>query len=318
MYQWQKKWLLPLFLIHQLGFLLKNARSTKIIIVSSGGYWSLIPVVFGKLFSIPVYIILNGSDCASLPYVNYGNLRKSILRNFCRLSFKHADMLLPVSESLVLTQNTYFSSKNIDYQGYKHFFPHITTDYKVVYNGLDYNFWKKDNTIEKENNSFISVFSSSQYLLKGGDLILSVARRFPECKFYMAGLKQPPDVTSISPNIYFLGYLNPLELKDYYNKCQFHFQLSIFEGFGCTLCEAMLCHCIPIGSDVNFIPEIIGDAGFILEHRDVDLLDELIRKALRCDKKEARGKIARKSVIDNFSIENRELQLISLIEQKTA
>ena len=41
------------------------------------------------------------------------------------------------------------------------------------------------------------------------------------------------------------------KLRNYYSKSQFHFQLSMYEGFGLALCEAMLCRCIPIGSSVN-------------------------------------------------------------------
>ena len=76
----------------------------------------------------------------------------------------------------------------------------------------------------------------------------------------------------------------------------------------------MLCECIPIGSDVNFIPGIIGDAGFILKHRDEGLLEELIRQALQCENKAELGENARQRIIDNFGIEKREQQLFSLID----
>ena len=69
-------------------------------------------------------------------------------------------------------------------------------------------------------------------------------------------------------NVKFLGKLTPDELKKYYNKTQFYLQLSNFEGFGVAICEAMLCKCVPIVSDVNFLPEIIGDSGFVLRKRD--------------------------------------------------
>ena len=308
--------MVPFLLVHQFFVLVKHASSSKLFLVSSGGYWSIVPVIVGKLFSTPVYIILNGSDCASLPQVNYGNLRKPLLRNICRLSFKYADMLLPVSKSLVETENNYYSEDHTDHQGYKHFFPLINTSYTVVYNGLDGNFWKCSSPAEKEKNSFISVFSSSQYILKGGDLIIAVAKRFPECNFYMAGIDRPQGDTAAGPNVHFLGRLTADGLKEAYSKCQFHFQLSIFEGFGCTLCEAMLCKCIPIGSEVNFIPQIIGDAGFVLKHRDTDLLESLIREAMGCVDKSVRAEKSRSRILENFSIENREKTLVSLIENK--
>lgn len=318
MYAWRKSALVPFFMFHQILVLLKNVFSVKLIMVSSGGYWSIVPSVFGKLFSIPVFIILNGSDCASLPLVNYGNLRKFGLRNVCKFSFAFADMLLPVSESLVFTKNTYYDKDVVDYQGYKHYFPSIKTFHQVVFNGLDGEFWKKDEAITKEKNSFMAVFSPGQYLLKGGDLIASVAPFFPDCTFYLGGVDPMPEIMEKNPNVHFLGSLKAWELKQYYSKSQFHFQLSIFEGFGCTLAEAMLCECIPIGSVVNIIPQIIGDTGYILKHRDVELLKILITEALGNVNKKSLGEKARKRIIDNFSIEIRAQQLFSLMKQKIA
>jgi len=56
--------------------------------------------------------------------------------------------------------------------------------------------------------------------------------------------------------------------------------LSNFEGFGVAICEAMLCKCVPIVSDVNFLPEIIGDSGFVLRKRDKKMLIVLLEEAM--------------------------------------
>jgi len=312
-YPWKTKWIVPYLLVKQLLVLLYHLRKTHAIVISSAGYWSLIPSLFGRWFSVPVYIILNGSDCASLPHVNYGNLRKPLLKAICRISLKYARMLLPVSESLVFTQNNYFRSDFTDYQGYKYFFPKILTPTHVLFNGLDTTYWTPDATLKKEPKSFISVFSSSQFILKGGDLITKVARRFPDCTFYMAGVDKPPEKIEIPSNVILLGRLNPDALRKYYSRCQFHFQLSVFEGFGCTLCEAMLCECIPIGSSVNMIPDIIGNTGLILDHRDVNQLESLIIKALNISDKNSGARSARERICNRFNLEQREHHFISTI-----
>lgn len=313
-FSWNKKYFIPFYFIRQIYSILRNINSSIAIFISFGGYWSLIPTLIGKLFNVPVFIILHGTDCASIPLFNYGSLRKWAVRKFCKHSYKNATMLLPVSSSLILIKNTYNTDDISNNQGYKHFFPNINTNTKVVYNGIDSKFWKKKQEIKKEDNSFIAVFSLNQFILKGGDLILEVSKKLSSCNFYIAGCKKPNNLKENYKNVHFLGEISPQNLRLYYNKCQFHLQLSIFEGFGIALCEAMLCECIPIGSSVNIIPEIIGDSGFVLQKRDADKLEKLINKALSYENKEELGNIARKRIIQNYSIEKREKKLLSLIK----
>jgi hypothetical protein len=61
------------------------------------------------------------------------------------------------------------------------------------------------------------------------------------------------------------------------------------------------------------MPEIIGDVGFILQHRDVNELKEIIGKALSCDKN--LGAQARKCVAENYTIKKREILLLDLCEK---
>lgn len=82
----------------------------------------------------------------------------------------------------------------------------------------------------------------------------------------------------MSKNLKFLGRLSQQELSHWYRKVTFYFQLSLFEGFGCALCEAMLSGCIPIGSNVNNIPQIIAKNGEILNVKCEKELVDLIKK----------------------------------------
>ena len=82
---------------------------------------------------------------------------------------------------------------------------------------------------------------------------------------------------NLPENIIFLGRLSPYDLNNYYNKTKFYLQLSNFEGFE-EFVRNMLCECIPIVSNVNFLPEIIGNSGFILNKRNKTMLVDLIHK----------------------------------------
>ena len=111
----------------------------------------------------------------------------------------------------------------------------------------------------------------------------------------------------------FSGRLNHIELRKAYREAQFHFQLSLFEGFGLSLCEAMLCECIPIGSSVNMIPQIIGDTGFILNQKKIDLLIDIMKKAIATTNKEDLGKKARQRIVENFNESIRRELLINCV-----
>lgn len=315
-YPWSKKIYTPWFMVKQLWWMLLNIRKVHVIVISFGGYWALVPALMGKLFRRPVIIIVHGTDCAAIPSIGYGMLRKDPLRTICKWSYSLADVIIPVSESLKFVRNTFYEpedTKECD-QGIHQFFPDLNTPIKAIFNGLDPNFWRMKKGELKKNHTFISVFSSPQFFLKGGDLIVNMAERFPNATFFIAGTS-PENIQSTWPeNVVLLGRLSPEELRRYFAKCTFYFQLSIFEGFGCALCEAMLTECIPIGSSVNMIPEIIGECGYIVEKRNPTELEKVMHKALSSQDNLSIGKMARKRVVENFSFENRKQKLLSLME----
>lgn len=312
-YNWRKKILTPFYMIHQTIILLFQLNKISTIYICFGGYWAMMPSILGKLFRKKVFIVLNGTDCASIPKLNYGSLRKTTLRLACKIAYKNAYMLLPVSQSLVEVKNIFLSDEASSYQGYKHFFPNIKTPYKVIHNGIDFNYWNNDAN-QKSENKFVSVFSESQFYLKGGDLILETSKHFPDKNFYLIGLNKPDYIVENYNNVFFLGILSPEELKKHYSDAQFYIQLSAFEGFGYSLCEAMLCECIPIGSSVNMIPEIINDCGMIVNKKSINDFKNAIEKALTISNKSDLGKKARNRIIENYNIEKRKEGLISLIE----
>lgn len=314
-YDWKKKYLVPLFLIHQFFVLSYRIWTAKAIIISFGGYWALLPSLFSRIFKVPSFIILNGTDCASIPSIRYGSLRSEMIRKICQISYNNVSLLLPVSESLKLTRNNFSSNINDDeyIQGYSRFLPNVKTPEFVIYNGFDFNFWKHDGS-SKDENSFVSVLSNVHFFLKGGDLIIQIAKKYPEYKFYIAGCRKPKKYEDIS-NVIFLGYLKPELLKSYFVKSRYYFQLSIFEGFGCSLAEAMLCECIPIGSSVNIIPSIISNENLIVKRRNIDELDKTMQYAISQPNKCEIGKNGRMHIIENYSSELRKSKLLEVVEK---
>ena len=231
-YDWKKKYKLPLYLVMQLFFLLKNISKVDYILVSFGGYWALLPSILGYLFKKPTLIIMHGTDCAGFKEINYGSFRKPILGAVLKTSYKFATRLLPVSESLIYTKNTYFKKHKEIPQGVKHFFPKLKTEWTVISNAVDHNEWKIDSKSERVQNMFITVMGPGQFNLKGGNLILEAAIKCPQFEFLFIGINEPDKKTHIPPNVKFLGRMNASELMIFYNQSKYYLQLSNFEGFG--------------------------------------------------------------------------------------
>ena len=308
---WSSKLLLPFNIVYQFFFIILNIHRVETILVSFAGYCSFLPALLGRIFNKKVAVIVHGTDCVSFPEIEYGNLRNPILSFVTKKSLQWASIILPVSESLVYTENNYYSSKTLKF-GYNYHLSNIKTSYRVIHNGLNVLSWVRDNSITRNETSFVTVLGEGKIKIKGVDLIIKVASRFPNSIFYLAGIENIKGY-DVPKNIICKGRLKPEELKVLYNQSQFYLQLSNTEGFGVALCEAMLCECIPLVSNVNFLPTIVGDSGFVLKKRNSEMLFDLINGALNSDTIVFERR-ARKRIKDNFSVSKRKKLLLSILK----
>ncbi|ASS48560.1 MAG: hypothetical protein A3D31_07610 [Candidatus Fluviicola riflensis] len=311
---WSNKLKLPFCLITQFFFLLKNYRKIDVVIVSFAGYHSYLPVRFAKMKGISSFIILNGTDSVGIPQLNYGSHLKKIMRLFCKWSIKHTTELWPVSSSLIDGRNAYLSEPLV--YGVRHSFPEIKTPYYTISNGFSIGYWREGLLHRKDSlNGVVSVVSGAkQFELKGIDLLLEAAARLPEIPFSIVGMTMPEEL-HVPENVRFLGRLTQDELRGIYASNLFYMQLSSFEGFGCSLCEAMLSGCIPIGSAVNVIPEIIGDTGLVLQKKKPDLLAEgflSLMNKINNDREE-HSKASSDRIAEHYTIEQRMKQIAGRI-----
>jgi glycosyltransferase involved in cell wall biosynthesis len=317
---WNNKLLLPISLLLQLAFLIKNIIYSKAIFVMFGGYWSILPAIFGKLFRKPVYIILGGTDCVSFPSINYGSLRKPVLKKVIEWSYKLSTRLLPVDESLVYSENLYFSAE-YKMQGFKYYFPTLKTPFQVIHNGFDHTIFVSDIN-KKRKNSFVTVAQSSdlrRIQIKGIDKILELANIFTECSFSIIGISLDliNKLGTVPSNIRIYEFM-PFEMfKRHLEESEFYLQLSISEGFPNALCEAMLCHCIPIGSEVGAIPTIIGDTGFIVQHSETSYIAEVLKSiiVLNDEKRNILANNAKNRIIENFSLSKRQESFLNMLKK---
>jgi glycosyltransferase involved in cell wall biosynthesis len=137
-----------------------------------------------------------------------------------------------------------------------------------------------------------------------------------DVKFTIIGLSEEyyDNLSKLNlPNVTLLKKISYDELILEYCRAKVFAQISMFEGMPSTLCEAMLCECIPVGSNVNGIPKIIGETGFIVNKRDLNELISQLYEALNST--EDRGLKSREHIVSNFSLKRRREILLETLDR---
>lgn len=276
----KRKWAMPFALLAQFFTLVVLLPRVDAVVCQFAGHHALLPVLMARLFGRKSVIIANGSDCVGFPSLDYGHFRKPLLAWSSRMCFMRCHRIVPLDETLVYHVPTYH---DIDppAQGIKHFCPGITTPITPLGYGFDPEHWRALG--ERKPMRFLTVASGAHRsyvrILKGLDMIMAVAPRFPEAEFLIVGARKGslPDKPA---NVVEVPFVPHSEIAALYGSATYYLQLSVSEGFGNALCEAMLCGCVPIVGDTGAMPRIIGDTGWVVRRRTPDDVEAALRSAL--------------------------------------
>lgn len=314
-------------LFHQFFYLLLSIWKFDLVYIWFADYLSFYPVLFAKLTGKKSIICAGGYEATYIPEINMGVFTNSSIsravRAFCvRFSLKNCTYILPVDETLIEHTNNYIYSdipgKSPLKDGIKNFIPGIKTKFLTMYLGYDSEFFRKPDEIIK-SRSVVSaglIVNEDEFKRKGFDLLIKAAKELPDIKFVLIGFNDEQlnkYKSSVSPNVSLLGIVPYARLVEEYSKAKVYAQFSMFEGMPSSICEAMLCECIPVGSDVNGIPKIINGCGYIVTKRDADEVKKIITIAVNEGSEKA--ECARKHIMINFNFENRRKKLLVLIEE---
>ena len=84
--------------------------------------------------------------------------------------------------------------------------------------------------------------------------------------------------------IVFTGYVSEEELPFLYNAADVFVYPSLYEGFGIPPLEAMACGVPVISSNLSSIPEVIGEAGILINPYNIQDIYQTLYKLLNDDK----------------------------------
>jgi glycosyltransferase involved in cell wall biosynthesis len=82
-------------------------------------------------------------------------------------------------------------------------------------------------------------------------------------------------------NIKFLGYVPDKDLPDFYRNLDLFVYPSFHEGFGLPILEAMACGCPVICSNRESLPEVVGNAGILIDPKDVGEISKEITRVMK-------------------------------------
>ncbi|MFO7890971.1 MAG: glycosyltransferase family 4 protein [bacterium] len=254
--------------------------------------YSGIAVSLAKLLGKQTIVVIAGVDVALNTEIGYGIWLTKWKRPFVRTAIRKADTVLVVDPSM--------KDKAKKLAGYK------GDNIRYLPTGYDTSFFMPGASKKRGVLTVASITNEIRLKTKGIDFLLRVAHLLPNVSFTIIGINQSllKDLgISVSDNVTLLSAMSQKDLLVYFQKAAVYCQPSRSEGLPNALCEAMLCECIPVGTEVGGIPTAIGDTGFIIPFGSIEDMKDSIKKALRENK--VLGKKARQRIIQKFPFERR-------------
>jgi glycosyltransferase involved in cell wall biosynthesis len=283
-------------LVKQFVFLFVSIWKADAVYVWFADYHSLLPVLFARIWRKESFIVVGGYDVSYLPEYNYGSFNRPVRKFFAKSSLRLATICFPVAEALGAKIRLISPSAKVEVLP-------TTTDFNQ-FNLLDYEREKIVLTVATTSNH-------QRAMIKGLDRFRELAAAMPDFEFVIIGVSQSfrSFFEPIPDNLKLIPQVSYNELPDYYNKASYYAQFSRSEGLPNSLCEAMLCGCIPLGTDVGDIKLTIEGIGLVINEWNLAGIPEFIRNNQTFN---LLRKVSRERIIKMYDPEIRKRRLIRL------
>lgn len=252
-----------------------------------------------RIFRRASLVVVGGIDVARVPEIGYGAHLDPTMSRRSRYALAHSDRVLLVDESLraEIAKNTGVERAEI----------------VAVPLGFDTEFYTPDGG-PKTTVLTVGYVTEANLRRKGLETFVRAARLLPDLPFVLVGADDSAASQRLRAdaptNVTFLPVLKEDELREQYRRARVYVQVSTYEGLPNALGEAMACGCVPVGTKVAGIPNLIGDTGSYVPPEDPEATARAIRAAYGSDA----GPQARKRIEDRFSWSSRRTALRTMIE----
>ena len=186
----------------------------------------------------------------------------------------------------------------------------------VVHHGVPDPFGEEPGTKEREALT-VGAVDRGTLIQKGQLPFVEAARELPDVPFVLAGKWLDEAIEALRagapPNVEFTGWLSQADLLDRYRRAAVYVQASRHEGFGLAVAEAMLAGCVPVVVNATAMPEVVGDAGVLIDSQQPREVAEGVRRALELGPEAARR--ARERILTGFPMESRREGILRVVDE---
>jgi glycosyltransferase involved in cell wall biosynthesis len=259
------------------------------------------PITLAWLLRKPSVMIVGGFDTANMPDIGYGYQQGGIRRAASRWIMRRARRLATNSEYSLseIERNTPIPPDRV----------------RVIHHGVPDPFGAEPGPKEREALT-VGAIDRTTLVQKGQLPFVEAAGLVPDVRFTFAGKWLDEAVQQLraraGENVEFTGWLSDEDLHAAYRRAAVYVQASRHEGFGLAVAEAMLAGCVPVVMNVTAMPEVVGDAGVLIDSQEPDQVADGVRRALELGPDAARR--ARERILTAFPMERRREGILQVVQ----
>ena len=259
------------------------------------------PITLAWLLGKPSVMIIGGFDTANMPDIGYGYQQGGLRRAASRWIMRRAGRLATNSEYSLseIERNTPIPPERVT----------------VIHHGVPDPFGAEPGPKEREALT-VGAIDQTTLVQKGQIPFVEASKLLPDVTFTFAGKWLDGSVEELrsraGDNVHFTDWLSDDDLHAAYRRAAVYVQASLHEGFGLAVAEAMLAGDVPVVMNVTAMPEVVGDAGVLIDSQEPAEVADGVRRALELGPDAARR--ARERILTAFPMERRRDGILRVVQ----